>query len=148
MGIILNRESAAAGLDHALERDGEFATAFGAKIFAAAQPGAVFGAPVISGAYTVITASEVGAGGGFGSGRGTGTRPAGQVADTGAAAQGEGGGVGGGGGAMARPVAVIAIGPEGVTVKPIFDVTKIALTGITAWATMLATLLRIRAKAR
>ena len=38
------------------------------RILATAQPSAVFSAPVVSGAYTVITASEVFAGGGFGFG--------------------------------------------------------------------------------
>ena len=42
------------------------------KILAAAQPSAVFSAPVVSGAYMVITASEVFAGGGFGFGGGAG----------------------------------------------------------------------------
>jgi hypothetical protein len=48
---------------------------------------------------------------------------------------------------MGRPVAVIAIGPDGVTVKPVVDVTKVALAGLTAWATMLG-LLRARRRAR
>ena len=38
------------------------------KIFAAAQPGAVYGQPVASETYTVITAAEVTSGGGFGMG--------------------------------------------------------------------------------
>jgi len=45
---------------------------------------------------------------------------------------------------MGRPVAIIIIGPDGVTVKPVFDLTKIALAGITAWTTMLAVLRRAR----
>jgi hypothetical protein len=36
------------------------------KIFAAAQPGAVYGQPVGAEGYTVITATEVTSGGGFG----------------------------------------------------------------------------------
>ncbi len=55
-----------------------------------------------------------------------------------------GGGIGGGGGSMGRPVAIIIIGPDGVAVKPVFDLTKIALAGITAWTTMLAVLRRAR----
>jgi hypothetical protein len=67
----------------------DFAGAMLGKIFAAAQPGAVFGPPIVCGEYTVITASEVGAGGGFGSGRGTGMKPAGPMAEPGAPTQGE-----------------------------------------------------------
>ncbi len=98
------------------------------KVFAAARPGLVFSAPVVAGAYTVIAASEVVAGGGFGLG-GSEAPPA----DRGITG-GHGGG--GGGGASTRPVAVIVIGPDGVKVKPIIDVTKIALAGITAWGAM------------
>jgi hypothetical protein len=42
------------------------------RIFGAARASAVYSAPVTAGAYTVITASEVTAGGGFGSGQGRG----------------------------------------------------------------------------
>lgn len=117
------------------------------RIFAAAQPGAAFGPPVVSGAYTVITASEVAAGGGFGSGRGSSPHSADHTREKDAPAD-EGGGSGGGGGANARPVATIIIGPDGVTIRPIFDFTKIALAGIGAWVAMLATFLRLRAKER
>ena len=55
-----------------------------------------------------------------------------------------GGGIGGGGRSAGRPVAIIIIGPEGVTVKPVFDVTKIALAGITAGITMFAMLRKVR----
>lgn len=148
MSLTLNKDLAPEKLNGFIEQDRGIAAAFADKVFAAAQPGAVFGAPVVSGAYTVITASEVAAGGGFGSGHGTGTKPGARAAEASAMAQGEGGGSGGGGGASARPIAVITIGPEGVTVKPIVDVTKIALAGITAWGAMLAMLLRLRAKQR
>jgi uncharacterized spore protein YtfJ len=124
------------------------------KIFAAAQPGAVYGQPVGSERYTVITAAEVTSGGGFGMGMGLGppSRP-GSRAPTAEAAQpedrqtGGGGGLGGGGGAMGRPVAIIAIGPDGVTVKPVVDLTKVALAGLTALVSMLG-LLRARRRAR
>src|SRR6266568_2209763 len=39
---------------------------------------------------------------------------------------------------------IITIGPDGVTVKPVVDVTKIALAGVTAWGTMLMLLRRMR----
>jgi uncharacterized spore protein YtfJ len=115
------------------------------KIFAAAQPEAVYSKPVIAGNYTVITASEVTSGGGFGSGAGFG--PVAPLATEGRpdmegsqaeSVNGGGGGMGGGGGSSGRPVAIIIIGPEGVTVKPLFDITKIALAGIAAWITILA----------
>ncbi len=120
------------------------------RIFAAAQPGAVYSQPVVSGNYTIITASEVTAGGGFGSGGGF--RPAtpraqkqsGEEVSPSEQTDSGGGGIGGGGGSAGRPVAIISIGPDGVTVKPGFDLTKIALAGITAWTTMLVVLRRAR----
>lgn len=121
------------------------------KIFGAAQPDAVYSKPVVAHNYTVITASEVTAGGGFGSGTGFGPAtptPAEKPVD-GREAQEEpvnsgGSGMGGGGGSAGRPVAIIVIGPEGVSIKPIFDITKIALAGIAAWITMLTVLRRMR----
>jgi uncharacterized spore protein YtfJ len=110
------------------------------KIYAAAQPGAVFSPPVVSGEYTVITASSVSAGGGFGFGSGVG--PAGgQSAD--ATASAGGGGGGGGGGSAARPIAAIVIGPDGVKVKPIVDTSKIALAALGAWASVAVTMMRL-----
>ena len=41
------------------------------KILGAARASAVFSEPVTTGAYTIVTASEVTAGGGFGSGYGS-----------------------------------------------------------------------------
>ena len=128
------------------------------RILAAAQPGAVFGQPVQSGSYTLITAAEVTSGGGFGAGMGRGPAPkpdAGQspsavAAPTTAEQPIGGGGYGGGGGAMSRPVAIVAIGPNGVTVRPVVDVTKLALAALTASAAMLGlrrTMRRVR-KAR
>jgi len=68
--------------------------------------------------YTVITASGVSAGGGFGSGRGK------------------------------RPHPAVQDGETVVVVRPIFDFTKIALAGITAWVAMLAAFLPLRANGR
>jgi hypothetical protein len=51
---------------------------------------------------------------------------------------------------MSRPVAIVAIGPNGVTVRPVVDVTKLALAALTASAAMLGlrrTMRRVR-KAR
>jgi uncharacterized spore protein YtfJ len=121
------------------------------KIFSAAQPEAVYSKPIISGDYTVVTASEVAAGGGFGSGVGFGpatsssteTRPSEDGSQAEPVDSG-GSGMGGGGGSSGRPVAIIIIGPEGVSVKPVFDITKVVLAGITAWITMLTVLGRVR----
>ena len=123
------------------------------KIFAAAQPGAVYGVPVVSGSYTVITASEVAAGGGFGFGRGLGGAPAtpssqmpGEQASQAQHHEsvGGGGGGGGGGGSSGRPVAIIVIGPDGVRIRPVVDATKLALAGITAWGAMAVMLRKMR----
>ncbi len=102
------------------------------KILAATQPSAVFSAPVVSGPYTIITASEVFAAGGFGSGQ----------------QEGSGGGSGGGGASHARPVATIVIGPEGVKVQPVVDATKIALAAVAAWGTGALTAMRIARASR
>ncbi len=121
------------------------------KIFAAAQPGAVYGQPVSAGDYTVITASEVASGGGFGFGWGSGPAPSARQQPGGESSQTElqhagGGGMGGGGGARGRAVATIVISPNGVRVEPIVDVNKIALAAMTALGAMIVTLLTIRKK--
>jgi uncharacterized spore protein YtfJ len=111
------------------------------SIYAAVRPGAVYGEPVVSGNYTVITASEVSAGGGFGSGISFGPEmsPAAKRTDEQmpqSQQRSGGGGLGGGGGSSGRPIAAIIIGPDGVTVKPVVDATKIALASITAFGAM------------
>jgi uncharacterized spore protein YtfJ len=116
------------------------------RLLSAADSAAVFGQPVSSGDYTVIPAAEIAAGGGFGSGMGFGSprmrrsaapaasgEPAGEGSSTEATVEGAGGGGGGGGGAMGRPVAVIVVGPDGVEVKPVLDLTKISLTALGAF---------------
>jgi uncharacterized spore protein YtfJ len=115
------------------------------KLLAAAQPGAVYSQPVAHGEYTVITASEVAAGGGFGFGMGFGAPSAARPGEVAQEQQGNGGGgSGGGGGSSGRPVAVIVIGPAGVEVKPVLDVTKIGLAALTTWGAMLVTLRKMR----
>jgi uncharacterized spore protein YtfJ len=116
------------------------------KIFSAAHTRAVYGEPVVAGVYTVITASEVSAGGGFGFGQGVGPAAAGVPRGEGqeGAETSGGGGGGGGGGSTGRPVAVITIGPDGVSIKPVVDPTKIALAAVTAWAAMATMLARMR----
>ncbi|MEW5989332.1 MAG: spore germination protein GerW family protein [Chloroflexota bacterium] len=122
------------------------------KLLAVAQPGAVFSQPVTSGEYTVITAAEVTAGMGFGFGFGGGSSPAAGGQPKEAApldeAEGMGGGGGGGGTVMARPVAVLTIGPRGVSVEPTVDATKIALAFFTTLGAMFMMAGRMRRKSK
>jgi hypothetical protein len=115
----------------------------------------VFGPPVTGGEYIVIPAAEIAGGGGLGSGVGFGRPGDGEKAEAEQPGgwgrsepaeevprrhrlKGAGGGGGGGGGSMGRPVAAIVIGPEGVTVKPVVDITRLALTGLGALAAVAA----------
>lgn len=110
------------------------------KLFLVAEPGAVFSQPVTQGEYTVITAAEVSVGMGLGFGVGGGRDKEGEG--------GSGGGGGGGGGAMGRPVAVITIGPRGVQVDPIVDVSKIVLAFFTALGALVMSWRRMRKASR
>lgn len=122
------------------------------KLVAVAQPSAIFSEPILSGDYTIITASEVSVGLGFGYGIGGGTasettegaaaRP--DESENQGAASGVGGGGGGGGFSAGRPVAVISIGPRGVRVEPVRDVTKVLLALLTVAGSMLMMLGRMR----
>lgn len=119
---------------------------------------AVYSEPVEKGDTLVITAAEVMAGFGFGIGGGGGSGgPNGAAnkkegveaaAAAGGSPTGGGAGVGAGGGgggqAFARPVAVISVGPQGVSVQPVIDLTKIGLAAITAFGFMIATLAKFR----
>jgi uncharacterized spore protein YtfJ len=124
------------------------------KLIATARPNAVFGHPVTSGDYTVITAAEVtcGLGTGFGGGGAPGNQPdGGEIPLEGETLEGAksrhdltpgestggfGSGGGGGGYSTARPVAAISIGPDGVHVEPVVDVTKIGLALFTTLGAM------------
>lgn len=103
------------------------------RLYEAAKPEAAFGQPFTQGDYAVITAAEVSVSLGFGYGGGGGNT---QEEEGKEASQGFGVGGGGGGAATSRPVAAIEIGPEGVIVEPIVDVTKIALAFFTAFGAM------------
>jgi uncharacterized spore protein YtfJ len=134
------------------------------RLLSAADSTKVFGQPVSSEGYTVSPAAEVASGGGFGSGMGFNSlrrrkgEAAGELSDASAGTDGEGsetpapamegagGGGGGGGGAMARPVAVIVMGPDGVRVKPVLDATKLAITALGAIATAAALSMRLAKK--
>lgn len=116
------------------------------KMFEAAQPSAIFSQPVVHGEYAVITASETIGGLGYGFGGGGGMDNS-KSAEEGAEANpsfGSGGGGGGGGSILARPVAVISIGPDGVRVEPIMDPTKVAIAFLTTMAAIFMSVRRIR----
>lgn len=83
----------------------------------------VFGAPERVGDRLVITAASVERAGGFGFGGGTNDEEDEQQS---------GGGGGGGGSARSRPVAVIVVEPEGVTVQPVIDFTRVGITILTS----------------
>mgnify|MGYP001824272825 CR=1 FL=1 len=110
------------------------------RLFEVAKPDAVYAEPVESGDYTVITASELLVT--MGAGYGGGIDPKANDDETGGASFSGGGGGGGGGIATGRPVAAITIGPEGTTVQPIVDPTKIAIAFFTTLAAMVITLTR------
>jgi uncharacterized spore protein YtfJ len=115
------------------------------KLIAAGHADAVFSPPVEQGQYKVITVAETRVGLGFGFGGGAGGDDEPQVSDIQErTSYGGGGGGGGGGASMARPVAIIELGPNGARVEPIIDPTKIAL----AFFSMLITIFSLGAKLR
>jgi uncharacterized spore protein YtfJ len=122
------------------------------KLVAVAQPSAVFSEPIVSGDYMIITASEVSVGLGFGYGIGGETAPettegaaaSPDESESQGSASGVGGGGGGGGYSAGRPVAVISVGPRGVRVEPVRDVTKVLLALLTVAGSMLMMLGRMR----
>ena len=139
------------------------------KFVETARPSSVFAPPITAGEYTVITASEVYAGLGIGFGGGGGSGPAGAddedeefeeplddqplpeeaLASEMPGGSGVGYGGGGGGATMGRPVAAITIGPDGVSVEPIVDATKIAIamfTTIGAMALMFSRMMKMSEK--
>ncbi|MDA8216564.1 MAG: spore germination protein GerW family protein [Dehalococcoidales bacterium] len=91
------------------------------KLTAVARVEAAFGEPQRMGEYLMIPAAEVMCGMGFGTGGGEGDGPQGT---------GKGFGGGGGGGARSRPIATIVMGPEGVSIKPVLDMSKIYLAAL------------------
>ena len=106
------------------------------RLYDVSNSKAVFNSPYEVGDYTVITAAEVSVGLGFGFGGGGEIKEDASSEDkeeapTDGTNAGFGSGGGGGGGAVARPVAAIEIGPNGVRVEPIVDATKIAVAFFT-----------------
>jgi len=130
--------------DRAGESQAQSLEALG-RLFDVASAETVFGEPVQQGDYTLITASEFTVGLGFGFGVGGGE---GMDEDEETGGEGFGGGGGGGGGSMGRPVAVIAVGPHGVTVEPVIDATKIALAFATALGSMFLMFSKMRKASR
>ncbi len=116
------------------------------EFLATADVHAVYGEPIVHDDTLIIPTAEVlcGMGFGVGSGSGSGT-DSGKEEETGSPASGSGSGGGGGGGGrvLARPVAVVVAGPEGVRVEPVIDITKIALASLTAVGFMAGMLLRM-----
>ena len=111
------------------------------KLFEITQPTAVYSQPVTQDNYTVITATELQASIGFGYGGGGGF---GNVNSEESQDGGFGGGGGGGGTTIARPVAAVIIGPNGVRVEPIVDPTKIVLALFTVIGSIFITMARVR----
>jgi uncharacterized spore protein YtfJ len=98
------------------------------RLIAAADVSKVYAPPIEHGDRLLIPAAEVVAAAGFGMGSGSGVVGDGSLPPR----RGGGGGGGGGGKTFARSVAVIVSSPEGVEIRPVIDVTKIALAALTA----------------
>ncbi|MCI0396489.1 MAG: hypothetical protein L0332_29260 [Chloroflexi bacterium] len=119
------------------------------KLVAAGRAEAVYSQLVAQGEYAAMTAAEVSItmGFGFGGGGEVQSAPAGESSEAANDKVTGGGGGGGGGVSMARPVAVVAIGPHGVRVEPVVDTTKIALAFFTTLITILTLLGQARRQA-
>jgi uncharacterized spore protein YtfJ len=102
---------------------------------ASADVHAVYAEAIEHGEHLIIPAAEVLSAVGFGYGSGGANEPTEKAG---------GGGGGGGGRVLSRPVAVIVATPEGVRVKPVFDITKIALASLTAFGFMMTMVAKMR----
>lgn len=111
-----------------------------------ARADAVYGRPQQSGEAIVVPAAEVVSVMGFALGNGYGSEPASPDAGRSGGGAGGGGGGAGGGYTLARPVAAVIVSPGGVAVKPIVDVTKIALAGVAALSALAVTYARLFAR--
>lgn len=111
------------------------------NFLATANSEAVYHEPIKHGNALIIPAAEVVSVMGFGVGSGVsnGSAETGEEANT----SNSGGGGGGGGSVFSRPVAVIISTPEGVRVDPVFDLTKIALAGMTTGVLMFGMIARV-----
>jgi uncharacterized spore protein YtfJ len=95
---------------------------------ASSGEGAV-GPQTTAGDHTVIPLVETYAQGGFGAGAGGGSE--------GESSAGSGGGGGGGGVGRSRTIAVADVGPDGVKIRPVIDITGLALPAVGAFAALL-----------
>jgi uncharacterized spore protein YtfJ len=86
------------------------------------------GPATVAGDHTVIPLVETFASGGFGGGSGIGTE---------GESRGSGAGGGGGGIARSRTIAIADVGPDGVKVRPVIDVTGLAIPAVSAVAALL-----------
>jgi uncharacterized spore protein YtfJ len=94
------------------------------SILGSAKSEDVYGPVTTVGDRTIIPVAAIERAGGFGFGGGGGS----DEQDN----EGGGVGVGGGGASTARPVAVIEVDESGVRVRPILDLTKVALVALAA----------------
>jgi uncharacterized spore protein YtfJ len=115
------------------------------EFLAATDVRVVYGEPIMHEDTMIIPTAEVLCGLAFGTGAASGTdtknnseHPSG----------GKGGGGGGGGRILSRPVAVVVASPEGVRVEPVFDITKVALAGLTAFGFMVGMMFRMSSRRR
>ena len=90
--------------------------------------GACFGTAIERDGHTMIPVARVSFGYGMGFGRGSGGNAGYGPSEHGDAGEGEGGG--GGGGGSSTPVAVIDITHDDVTITPIMDPMRTALSGM------------------
>jgi uncharacterized spore protein YtfJ len=137
---------------HALEITGrahERAATVLAELISVASADKVYSQPVVAGDRTIITAAEIHTGMGFGYGLSTGVTVPSRWRKRERSDGGPGGGGGGGGGqALGRPVAVVTIDPEGVTVQPVLDRTKIVVTALTSLGAIGLMLIKMRRASR
>jgi len=105
------------------------------QFLSTAHVNAVYSKPIRQGDTMIIPAAEVLSAFGFGIGEGSGMQ---------GDQKGGGSGGGGGGRTFSRPVAVIVCTPQGVSVQPVIDRTKLWMAALTAVGFMLATLSKMR----
>ena len=123
-GTTMDRPPDASGVNPPLDRVSRIME----RLLETADVSRVYSEPVLHGDVMILPAAEVLAIAGFGMGSGGGVA----VEQEGRRSRGSGGGGGGGGKTLARAVAVVVASPDGVEVRTVIDVTKIALAALTA----------------
>ena len=110
----------------------------------------VFGEPYQVNGRTIIPVARVAFGFGVGGGRGTGKADRPQQSENGEPQALSGAGAGGGGGVSVRPIAVLEIDANATKVKPIVDVSRLALPCmmLAAWSVFWITYTIRRTRAR